>query len=252
LKKKPPILSREEALALVCALIMTMILCVYMVYLKQQEFAGQVIVSLSEYDESFSIPADRPRSPQHPVAKARQGDSRPHGGLIVPITSDSISASMNRGAAALPLPSLSDSLGASIRFHQHVDSVEQSAVFRRFTPSRELDAILKIPGEAGIALLREHVIHESLPYDTALMNHMIRLSKELTQTDLYETLEGQMKFNIGRYGSAYNPLRPQPPSAQVPVKPIVLTVLGFLYTQAKEVSAAVTRVVKPRVKEPPE
>jgi hypothetical protein len=250
LKKKPPILSREEALALVCALVMTMPLCVYMSYLKQQEFTGEVIVALSEYDESFSIPGDRLRLPQQRVAKATQSHSRSQDALIVPVTSDSIPAGRGLEAASLRSPSNSDSLDATIRGRPNVDSAEQSTVFRRFKPSWELDTILTIPGEAGIALLRQHIIHESRPYDTASTNILIRSAKELAQVDVTPTLETHMKFNIGRYGLPYNPLRPQPPSAQVPLRGIVTSILGFLYSQAKELPATVTSGLKPRVKEP--
>jgi hypothetical protein len=244
--------SREETLALVSALIFTTILCVYSLYLKQKELAETGIVSLFNYAESFDVPGKLPGVPRHKARQAKREFPLPTkgGGIQVGGTGssygDTTTLTHPRSIIA------SDSLSRASGTISDSISIERSIVFRPYKRSWELDSILTIPGEPGVALLRQHVISESRSYDTALTNHLIRSAKELAQVDVSPTLETQMRFNVGRYGLPYNPLRPQPPSAQVKLKGIVITVFDFLYTLAKEVPAAVTRGVKPREKKAPE
>jgi hypothetical protein len=244
--------SREETLALVSALILTTILCVYSLYLKQQELAEIGIVSLFEYAESFDVPGKLSGAPRQKARLVKREFSLPtkEGGIQIGgngSSSGDTTTRMHPHSIAT-----SDSLSRASGKISDSINMERSIVFRPFKRSWELDSILTIPGEPGVALLRQHVIYESRAYDTALTNHLIRSAKELAQVDVSSTLETQMRFNAGRYGLPYNPLRPQPPSAQVDVKGIVITVFDFLYRLAKEVPAAVTRELKPREKKAPE
>jgi hypothetical protein len=249
LTNKPGKLTREETLALVCALIITAILSAYSLHLKRQETAEIIIVSLSEYVDPFNVPRNRSDFVPRESGRKKRGASSTTSGSVLRVAKDSTDAGrLTESRLSLTTDSLADAgttAGDST-------STEWSPVFRPFKRSWELDSILTMPGEPGVALLRQHVIYESRAYDTALTNHLIRLGNEFTRFDASHNLENEMRFNMGRYGSPYNPLRPQPPSAQVQVKPIVMTVLGFLYMQAKEVSAAVARAVKPREKKAPE
>jgi len=228
---------------------MTAILSAYSLHLKQQETSEIIIVSLSEYAEPFNVPRNHSDFVPRGSGRAKPGASS--------TTSDSALRDAKDSTDTVPLTesrwSLTpDSLADVGRTARDSTTTEWSPVFRPYKRSWELDSIMTMPGEPGIALLRQHVIHESRAYDTTTTNHLIRSARALAQVDVSQTLETQMKYDAGRYGTPYNPLRPQPPSAQVQVKPIVMTVLGFLYMQAKEVSAAVARAVKPREIEAPE
>ncbi|MCX6143186.1 MAG: hypothetical protein NTZ35_08200 [Ignavibacteriales bacterium] len=250
--KIPAKLTREETLALVSALILTTILCVYSLYLKQQELAETSIVSLFEYAESSDVPGKLSVVPRHKARQAKREFSLPTKGAGIQIGGDGSSSGDTTTLTHPRSIVTSDSLSRASGTISDSISIERSVVFRPCKRSWELDSILTMPGEPGVALLRQHVIYESRAYDTAITNHLIRSAKELAQVDVSPTLETQMKFNVGRYGLPYNPLRPQPPSPQVKLRGFVTFVLDFLYTQAKEVPAAVTRVIKPRDKKIPE
>jgi hypothetical protein len=245
-------LTREETLAFACALILTLILCAYSLYLKQQESAETIVVSLSEYAEVFDIPSKRQdlsertrgRTKREITSAARVAEPRVardsgwfgETAYLIESRSSSILDSLTKASGTV-----SDSSGA-----------KQSLVFRPYRRSLEFDSISRVKGEAGALLLRQHLFHESQIYDTLLTSHLIRLGNEFTRSDMSPTLESQMKFDVGRYGSPYNPLRPQPPSAQIKVKGIVIALLDFIYAKAKEVTGTVTRVIKPREKKPTE
>ena len=249
MSNKPEKLNREELHALVCALIITAILSAYSLHLKQQETSEIIIVSLSEYAEPFNVPRNHSDFVQRVSRRTKRGASSTTSDSALRAAKDSTDAVRLTETRLSLTPESLAAVGGTAR---DSTSTEWSPVFRPTKRSWELDSIFTTKGEAGASLLREHMFHEIQTYDTLLTNHLIRLGTEFARFDASPNLENYMKWNMRRYGSPHNPLRPQPPSAQVNVKPIVLTVLGFLYAGAKEASAAVARAVKPREKKAPE
>jgi hypothetical protein len=217
LTNKPWKPNREETLALVCTLIITTFLCAYSLYLKLQETPEAIVVPLFEYDEAFNLPSRRQDLSKRFSGQTNRAATSPRRGTEPQVAEDSSWIAEHAPLHDSLSTSSPDSLAKASRKTSDSSRAEMGLAFRPYKPSRELDSIFAM-GEAGVSLLREHLFHENRIYDTLLTNHLIRFKNEIARVDVSTNLESQAKFNVGRYGLPYNPLRPQPPSPQIQIK----------------------------------
>lgn len=212
------LLQREEKLALLCSLIMTGALAIVLQQLKESRDAENRVGTLSEYEEFFT-PATRQRPP-HERARPSSGTSSRtvERTPVFPVRSDSLEVVQ------------SDSSSERIASPWDSTTTLQSDVFRGYTSNMVLDSIFKTDSMTRRQLLRQHMQYASSIYDTATVHHLVRLSHVIRRFDDQPvSLEESTRRDLRRYGHPYNPVRPQPPTAQVPLEGILLRVLGYIF-----------------------
>ena len=222
--RRPRWLEREEKFALLCSLIVIGALAVFLQQLKEsqdQEVGRSILV---EYEE-FSGPAmrrrllsdaDRPRGRK----KAQKTERL----LTIAIGADTASVEQTEKAPPSPVHSGGDAKP------QDSTAPRQSFVFRDHKSDIVLDSIFKTDTTTRQMLLRQHLQYSSSSYDTASALQLVRLSNVIHRFDNQSvTLEEAMQRNIRRYGHPNHPVRPQPPSAQVPLEGIFFGLLDYIF-----------------------
>jgi hypothetical protein len=108
--------------------------------------------------------------------------------------------------------------------------VLQSSVFREYESDTVLDSIFRTDSTTRQGLLRQHLQHSSSIYDTVSTFQLVRLSQVIRRFDDQPvTLDESTLRNLRRYGHPYNPVRPQPPTAQVPLEGIFFRLLDYIF-----------------------
>ena len=221
---RPRWLEREQKLALFCSLIVTGALAVYLQQLKENGEEEGSFGVLVEYRE-FSVPSTPRRvSPEANRLRRKGKAQRVERYSAFPVSVDS--ARFAQTDKALP----PDAPSARNPFLRDSTVAQQSSVFRDYKSDTVLDSIFKTDSTTRQGLLRQHLQHSSSIYDTVSTFQLVRLSHVIRRFDDQPvTLEESTQRNVRRYGHPYNPLRPQPPTAQVPLEGILFRLLDYIF-----------------------
>jgi hypothetical protein len=222
--RRPRWLEREQKLSLFCSLIVTGALAVYLQQLKEDGAAEGNLGTLVEYQE-FSIPSTRRRVYTEADRLRSKGKAqRVKEYSAFPVSVDS--ARFAQTEEALP----PDAPSARNPFLRDSTVAQQSSVFRDYKSDTVLDSIFRTDSTTRQGLLRQHLQHSSSIYDTVSAFQLVRLSHVIRRFDDQPvTLEESTQRNVRRYGHPYNPLRPQPPTAQVPLEGILFRLLDYIF-----------------------
>jgi len=222
--RRPRWLEREEKLALLCSLIVTGALAVYLQRLKENGEEEGSFRTLVEYRE-FSVPSTlRRRAPATDRLRSKEKAQRVERYSAFPVSVDS--ARFAQADKALQ----SDTPSASNLLLRDSTVAQQSSVFRDYKSDTVLDSIFKSDSTTRQGLLRQHLQHSSSIYDTVSTLQLVRLSQVIRRFDDQPvTLEESTQRNFRRYGHPYNPVRPQPPTAQVPIEGILFRLLDYIF-----------------------
>jgi hypothetical protein len=217
-------LGREERLALFCSLLVTSALAFFLQQLKEDRGVEGTTGNLVEYRE-FSVPPGRRRTPSGMV-RMRSPDraQRPQGSLGLAVSVDSTQLTQKDRALPSSVPSGRngfpvDSTGAQpgLLLHNHNSDMVLDSIFKTDSITRQM-------------LLRQHLQYSSSIYDTASVLHLVRFSQVIRRFDDQPvSFEESTQRNLRRYGHPYNPVRPQPPTVQVPLEGILSRLLGYIF-----------------------
>ena len=236
-------LRREEKLALLCTFGLTSLLSAYVFHLNEEESEERSPSVLFEYQEVAPHPVIARRSTGETVSDTQKGI---HAARLRKVHGGPVDTAMRAHSVA------SDSVLPPNKTSISSTPAIQSVVFRSAERSTEVDSILAMDPRIGELMLRSYIIEASRAYDTAQTTHLIRLANGFTRFNREFTLEEVMRRDMQRFGYPYHPMRPQPPSAQVPVLPIILPVLDFISSAVKGIPSALSRAVRPGKKKPAE
>ncbi|TSA20164.1 hypothetical protein D4R75_07885 [bacterium] len=222
--RRPRWLEREQKLALFYSLIVTGALAVYLQQLKEDGDAEGSFGTLVEYQE-FSVPSTlRRRYPATDRLRGKEKAQRVEGYSTFRVSVDS--ARFAQTDKALP----PDAPSARNPFLRDSTVAQQSSVFRDYKSDTVLDSIFKSDSTTRQGLLRQHLQHSSSIYDTVSTFQLVRLSQMIRRFDDQPvTLEESTQRNLRRYGHPYNPVRPRPPTAQVPIEGILFRLLDYIF-----------------------
>ena len=222
--RRPRWLEREEKLALICSLIVISALAVYLQHLKENGEEEGSFRTLVEYEE-FSVPSTRRRVyPEADRLRSKGEAQRVEGYSTFPVSVDSARFAQTDKALPSDTPSVRNS------FLPDSMIVLQSSVFREYESDTVLDSIFRTDSTTRQGLLRQHLQHSSSIYDTVSTFQLVRLSQVIRRFDDQPvTLDESTQRNLRRYGHPYNPVRPQPPTAQVPLEGIFFRLLDYIF-----------------------
>jgi len=222
--RRPRWLEREEKLALLCSLIVTGALAVYLQQLKESGDGEGSFGTLVEY-QAFSVPSTRRRVYTEPNRlRSKRKGQRVEGYSTIRVSVDSARFAQTDKALLPDAPSVRNS------FLRDSTVAQQRSVFRHYESDTILDSIFKTDSTTRQGLLRQHLRHSSSIYDTASILRLVRLSQVIRRFDDQPvTLEESTQRNFRRYGHPYNPVRPQPPTAQVPIEGILFRLLDYVF-----------------------
>jgi hypothetical protein len=227
-------LSREETLSLFCSLLVTSLLTAYFLYLKQEEWTRKSISVIVDYEELVPLLMPHKDLSIGKRDRVRRGSKLLHAHDVRPTTAEGKTTgdllNVARDGVFSDEADSANSLSQNSRPVLHPTASKLGPMFRNSGCSSVFDLIFSADPVTRQALLRQHLSYSSAIYDTSQVLHLTRLSNALYRFgERPVSLKESMQRDFRRYGYPYNPLRPQPPSAQVPLEGVVFRLLDFIF-----------------------